>query len=493
MCTATLPTETTSPRLPLHREGCLGETGAAASPRAQPTPASYGKARGRDGGRETLRKGPARCGSGGGLRESEGPLGNSGGKGAEGRGLGRMEPGEKQPKDFRSVTLLGKRCPPKKIGITGLIVKHLQKTFQRPIALQLSSPMALSQCCAGSCPNLAMSKSEGHEEKGGDVVSIVMQPGSTHQSLCSGPSGREDHRCSESAPQGWQRCLQVQIEEAESRGAAHNLGSLAQASHSCALRSSPTPAPPLLCPADATSKAKLSNCFSIFSPLSQSSKPDSSPLPYANSNKSLRGSWKKNLHPEEPTSPKPGDPACSPFTGPIITRITDGIYLGNLNAAYSGRALCTNSIDSIIDMSSLPSDCSLSIIPCTCRRGEFRHSWSRLKVDIQPLLHGDCHKKGQPCFRDINECIEASLEKGKRVLIHCRDGYSLGPTCVIQYLMVKHSMRLLAAYEFVRARYPLNIQECHQDLLVGLEMSLQPGAINITCLKHSLSRKMAWS
>lgn len=100
---------------------------------------------------------------------------------------------------------------------------------------------------------------------------------------------------------------------------------------------------------------------------------------------------------------------------------------------------------------------------------------------------------GHPCFQDINECIEALLEKGKRVLIHCRDGYSLGPTCVIQYLMVKHSMKLLAAYEFVRARYPLNIQECHQDLLVGLEMSLQPGGINITCLKYSLSRKMAWS
>ncbi|KAM6359102.1 uncharacterized protein FN964_004959 [Alca torda] len=404
-----------------------------------------------------------------------------------------MEPGEKQHKDFSAVTLPGKRCPPKKIGITGLIAKHLQKTFQRPIALQLSSPMALSQCCAGSCPNLVMSKSEAHEEKRGDVVSIAVQPGRTHRSLCLAPSAEEDHCSSKLAPQDWQSGLQVQMEEAEHGGAAHRTGFLGWASHSCTLRSSPTPAPSLPCPADSPSKAKLSSCFSIFSPSPQGSKPDSRPLPHANSKKSLRGSWKKNLHPEEPTGLKPGEPACSPFTGPIIARITDGIYLGNLNAAYSGRALCTNSIDSIIDMSSLPSDCSLSIIPCTCRRGGFRHNWSRLKVDIQAPLHGDHHRKGQPCFRDINECIEASLEKGKRVLIHCRDGYSLGPTCVIQYLMVKHSMRLLAAYEFVRARYPLNIQECHQDLLVGLEMSLQPGAINIMCLKHCLSRKTAWS
>ncbi|XP_071665101.1 uncharacterized protein [Patagioenas fasciata] len=364
-----------------------------------------------------------------------------------------MEPGEKQNKDFIAFTLLGKKCPPKKLGITG------------------------------SCPNLVMSKHEVHEEKGGEAL----QPG-THRSLCLVPSAGGDDSSSMLAPQDWQGALQVQMEVAESRGAAHSTESLVQTSISCAHRS-----PPLPCPVGSPSKTKLTSHFSLFSTLSSGSETDSSPMPPASSKKYLRGSWKKNSHPEEPTSLKPRGLACSLFTGPIIARITDCIYLGNLNAAYSGRALCTNSIDSIIDMSSLPSDCSLSVIPCTCQRGGFKHSWSRLKVDIQAPLHGDNHDMGQPCFRHINNCIEASLEKGKRVLIHCRDGYSLGPTCVIQYLMVKHSMRLLAAYELVRARYPLNIQECHQDLLVGLEMSLQPGSINIMCLKHSLSRKMAWS
>uniref|UniRef100_A0A8C8SRW4 protein-tyrosine-phosphatase n=1 Tax=Pelusios castaneus TaxID=367368 RepID=A0A8C8SRW4_9SAUR len=140
----------------------------------------------------------------------------------------------------------------------------------------------------------------------------------------------------------------------------------------------------------------------------------------------------------EPSEPKPGGPEYFNFSEPVIARVMDCIYLGNLNAAYCGRVLCRNGIDSIIDMSSLPSDCSLRVIPCMCSRGELRHSWSRLK---------------------------ASLEKRKRVLIHCLDGYSLAPTCIIQYLMVKHNMRLMAAYEFVRARYPLNIRECHQDML----------------------------
>uniref|UniRef100_A0A8C4RDD2 protein-tyrosine-phosphatase n=1 Tax=Erpetoichthys calabaricus TaxID=27687 RepID=A0A8C4RDD2_ERPCA len=97
-------------------------------------------------------------------------------------------------------------------------------------------------------------------------------------------------------------------------------------------------------------------------------------------------------------------------------------------------------------------------------------------------------------FEDINECIDASTEKRKRVLIHCRDGYSLAPTCIIQYLMVKRNMRLLAAYEFVRARYPVNIKERHQDLLVNLEKLLRPdSSVDPECFKQAISRKMAWT
>ncbi|XP_052551733.1 uncharacterized protein LOC128086817 [Tympanuchus pallidicinctus] len=383
-----------------------------------------------------------------------------------------MEPSEKQHEDAVAFMLQGKKCSPKKNSVTGWILRNIQKTFQRPTSLQLSSPMAFSQCCRASCPNLIVSGA--HEEKHGNVVPVALQHGGTHCSLL--PASAGDGCSNNTALWGWWSSLQVQM-----------------ASCSCALRPSLTSPSPLPCSAGSPSKAKLSSLFSLFSPPSRISEPDYSSLPCAGSKKSSRGSWKKSSHCEEPPGPKSEESAHFPFTGPIIARITEYIYLGNLNAAYSGRELCTNGINSIIDMSSLPSDHSLSIIPCTCGRGGFRHNWSRLRVDIQAFLHGSLHEIRQPCFLVINECIEALMEKGKRVLIHCRDGYSLGPTCVIQYLMVKHSMRLLAAYELVRARYPLKIQECHQDLLVGLEMSLQPGGINVACLKRSLSRKMAWS
>uniref|UniRef100_A0A4W3IJ60 protein-tyrosine-phosphatase n=1 Tax=Callorhinchus milii TaxID=7868 RepID=A0A4W3IJ60_CALMI len=145
-------------------------------------------------------------------------------------------------------------------------------------------------------------------------------------------------------------------------------------------------------------------------------------------------------------------------------------------------------IDSIIDVSNLPGELNICLIPCTCSRS-VRHSWSRLKVDT----NWDTFPLKRQCFEDINECINASAGKGKRVLVHCRDGYSLAPTCVIQYLMQKQDMRLINAYELLKAKYPLNIKDCHQDLLVTLEQSLRPGDTHPDCFKQAISRKTAWT
>uniref|UniRef100_A0A3P8NBV5 protein-tyrosine-phosphatase n=1 Tax=Astatotilapia calliptera TaxID=8154 RepID=A0A3P8NBV5_ASTCA len=139
----------------------------------------------------------------------------------------------------------------------------------------------------------------------------------------------------------------------------------------------------------------------------------------------------------------------------LWTSVTDYIYVGNLNAAYNGRTLCRNNIDSIIDMSSAPGESapSLSLIPCTCSRG-----------------------------------------KRKRVLVHCRDGYSLAPTCIIQYLMVKQNMRLIAAYELLRAKYPVNIRELLQTghlTQSGVDLILFPIMLSC-CSTPSLLLPQYW-
>uniref|UniRef100_A0A3Q2QGC7 Tyrosine specific protein phosphatases domain-containing protein n=1 Tax=Fundulus heteroclitus TaxID=8078 RepID=A0A3Q2QGC7_FUNHE len=180
--------------------------------------------------------------------------------------------------------------------------------------------------------------------------------------------------------------------------------------------------------------------------------------------------------------PKRGGPEHFQYFEPVISKVTDYIYVGNLNAAYNGRTLCRNNIDSIIDMSSVPGEqaSSLSLIP--------------LDIGDMPDTPGQHPALKQGCFEDINECINASTEKRKRVLVHCRDGFSLAPTCIIQYLMVKQNMRLIAAYELLRAKYPVNIKECHQNVLVSLERALWPGGeVDPECFKQALSRKVAWT
>lgn len=320
-----------------------------------------------------------------------------------------------------------------------------------------------------------------------------------------------------------------QMEQAHSAGAASSTGSLERASLFCASGSATTSSSSgLSSPVDTLTKSKSSSRFSLFSPpWNSSSESDSNP-PSRSGSKKLRNYNRRavsglgvgvgvgvgSISSKGPSSSSDssegkhgsggggGGLEHFQYSEPVISKVTDYIFVGNLNAAYSGRTLCRNNIDSIIDMSNLPGEASLSLIPCTCSRGT-KHSWSRLKVDIGELpesavvppssSEGSAALKPR-CFEDINECIDASTEKRKRVLVHCRDGFSLAPTCIIQYLMVRQNMRLIAAYELLRAKHPLNIRECHQNVLVSLERALRPGgSMEPECFKQAISRKVAWT
>ncbi|KAJ8249111.1 hypothetical protein GJAV_G00231290 [Gymnothorax javanicus] len=329
----------------------------------------------------------------------------------------------------------------------------------------------LAQLSKGSCPELMMNRKEQLEARRVAAALTPQLPPRTHRPLCVSVSSDSSGRFKALQTQEWKNNLKAQMEQAHSAGAA----STCQA------------------------PIKSSSRFALFSPPWNSSSESESNPPSRSGSKKLRkytrrggGGGAPVKGDDPPAPPNPVPPAEQfHYAEPVISRVTDYIYVGNLNAAYSGRTLCRNNIDSIVDMSSLPGpgETSLCLIPCTCSRGA-RHSWSRLKVDIGDDLSGS----GPRCFQDINECIDASAGKRKRVLVHCRDGYSLAPTCVIQYLMVKQNMRLLAAYELLRSRYPLNIKESHQDVLVSLERALRPGGdVDPECFKVAISRRVAWT
>ncbi|XP_005813752.1 uncharacterized protein LOC102217058 isoform X1 [Xiphophorus maculatus] len=356
----------------------------------------------------------------------------------------------------------------------------------------------------GSCPDLAMSRSEHTNARHVPVALTPQLPLRAHRPLCASVSSDSSGRFKALETQEWKNNLKAQMELAHSAGAASSTGSLERASMFCALASASLSSPGLPSPpVETLSKSKSSSRFSLFSPpWNSSSESDSNP-PSRSGSKKLRNYSRRaatgpaGARAPDVLEPKRSGPEHFQYSEPVISKVTDYIYVGNLNAAYNGRTLCRNNIDSIIDMSSAPGEPapSLSLIPCTCSRGS-RHSWSRLKVDLghMPDTLDEWPALKHCCFEDINECINASTEKRKRVLVHCRDGFSLAPMCIIQYLMVKQNMRLIAAYELLRAKYPVNIKECHQNVLVSLERALWPGGeVDPECFRQALSRKLAWT
>ncbi|KAJ8340081.1 hypothetical protein SKAU_G00347140 [Synaphobranchus kaupii] len=413
----------------------------------------------------------------------------------------KMESMEKWNKDFIALRLLDKKLNSKKNDRTE--GPTLQNTFK--IHSGLKSSIKRSECATGSCPNLLMSRPEQAEQR---LVAVALTPQlrpRAHRPLCLSVSSDSSVCLKALETQEWKNNFKAQMEQAHSVGAANSTGFLERASLFCASGSTTASSSGLSSPVELLplSKSKCTSPFSLFSPpWNSSSESDSNPPSRSGSKKwrdrgrtcgtgggavvGVGGAGGKG---EESAEPKQGGTEQFQHSEPVISKVTDYIYVGNLNAAYSGRTLCRNNIDSVVDMSSLQGESSLCLVPCTCSR-RARHSWSRLKVDLgdrDPALEGRS-------FEDINECIAASAGKRRRVLVHCRDGYSLAPTCVIQYLMLRHDMRLIAAYELLRARHPVNITESHQNLLVGLEKALRPAtSVDPESCKQAISRRLAWT
>ncbi|XP_055505496.1 uncharacterized protein LOC129705747 isoform X1 [Leucoraja erinacea] len=399
-----------------------------------------------------------------------------------------MEPVEKWNKDLLVLKLLNNKLNSKGNGTKGMIAKNLLQILKIRDCLPLSTPH--SDCGAGSCPDLGMSRSERPGYKHITMTSTPKLPVRSHRPLCLSVSSDGNGRYAALESQDFKSSLKSQMDKAT--GASSSTGSLERASLFCASGSTSTTSN-LTGSNEALAKTKSSSRFSRFSaPWNSSSESDSNP-PSRTGSKRLKNHSRKTANKtDSPKDSKRGIPEQLQYSEPVIAKVTEYIYVGNVNAAYSGRVLCRNNIDSIIDMSNLPEESNMSLIPCTCTKN-VKHSWSRLKVNIRDFSNDDVFPLKEHCFEDINGCISASAEKQKRVLVHCRDGYSLAPTCIIQFLMLKQNMHLLTAYEFVRSKYPLNIKEHHQNLLVTLEKSLRPGKTDPECFKQALSRKIAWT
>jgi protein-tyrosine phosphatase len=121
-----------------------------------------------------------------------------------------------------------------------------------------------------------------------------------------------------------------------------------------------------------------------------------------------------------------------------MDRITDRIYLGDINGVSNLYQLRKNKITHILTMAA-------GIRPLY--RKEFKYKVCNV-IDLpsQNLL---------PYFSKAIEFINKAVTSGGRVLVHCFAGVSRSATTVIAYFMATRKMTFMDALNFVKKRRPV--------------------------------------
>ena len=70
-----------------------------------------------------------------------------------------------------------------------------------------------------------------------------------------------------------------------------------------------------------------------------------------------------------------------------------------------------------------------------------------------PVADYDCDSLAEALPQAL-ELLQASLQSGKRVFLHCNAGCNRAPTVAIAYLHVYHALSLAQARDFFKARRP---------------------------------------
>lgn len=120
-----------------------------------------------------------------------------------------------------------------------------------------------------------------------------------------------------------------------------------------------------------------------------------------------------------------------------LSKIEEGLYLGNLTAALDTETLKKYRISHILTVDSKPLGTKITYIA----------GMNFLYIEVDDMENEDllCH------FEEANKFIEDGQQKGN-VLVHCYFGVSRSATLVTSYLMKKYNLTLDAALEKVKSK-----------------------------------------
>jgi protein-tyrosine phosphatase len=148
----------------------------------------------------------------------------------------------------------------------------------------------------------------------------------------------------------------------------------------------------------------------------------------------------------------------------MSSKIKDGLFMGDVDAAQDAEFLQLNGITHIINC--VPREVpnvfqqSLGLVYTACDLGEVLQ---RPFFDLQSRE-----------FMGLIQAIDRSLERTDSVLVHSMDGLCRSPSVMIGYLMVKYCWGLDKAHEFVAMkRADIKLHESYIQQLTALEGQIQ--------------------
>ncbi|KAF4029828.1 Dual specificity phosphatase catalytic domain [Phytophthora infestans] len=148
----------------------------------------------------------------------------------------------------------------------------------------------------------------------------------------------------------------------------------------------------------------------------------------------------------------------------MSSKIKDGLFMGDMDAAQDADFLQLNGI--------------MHIINCVPRQvpNIFQQSLglSYTVCDLEDVLRRPFFNLKNREFTQIIQLIDRALERTESVLVHSLNGTNRSPSIMIGYLMVRYCWGLDKAHEFVMTkRADMKLHESYIDQLCSLEAQVQ--------------------
>ncbi|GLE04384.1 hypothetical protein PINS_up015723 [Pythium insidiosum] len=148
----------------------------------------------------------------------------------------------------------------------------------------------------------------------------------------------------------------------------------------------------------------------------------------------------------------------------MSSKIKDGLFLGDIDAAQDAEFLQLNGISHIIN-------CVPRQVPNIFQQSL---SLSYVSCDLEEVLRRSFFDVNNREFMGIVNLIDRALERTESVLVHSLHGINRGPSVIIGYLMVKYCWGVDKAYDFLLTKRPdIKPHESYINQLCTLESQLQ--------------------